>query len=105
MAQRRSDLEAVKATVDLAVNSPRPILFLAETVFVYFTEAQVKSLVLRLCDHFPGGELVFDGWRPFEIWLANRTWGPFAWGSGAARSSAVIAPPARRVGLTGLNRG
>jgi len=45
---------------------------MAETVFVYFTEAQIKSLVLRLYDHFPGGELVFDGWRPFEIWMANR---------------------------------
>jgi hypothetical protein len=47
-------------------------LFLAETVFIYFTEAQVKSLVLRLRDHFPGAELVFDGWRPFEVWLGNR---------------------------------
>ncbi len=54
------------------VHSPRPFLFLAETVFVYFTEAQVKALVLRLADHFPGAELVFDGWRPFEVWLGNR---------------------------------
>ena len=59
-------LEAVK------VHSSRPFLFLAETVFVYFTEAQVKSLLLTLRDHFPGAELVFDGWRPFEVWLANR---------------------------------
>jgi O-methyltransferase involved in polyketide biosynthesis len=59
-------LEAVK------VHSPRPFLFLAETVFVYFTEAQVKSLVLELRDHFQGSELVFDGWRPFEVWLGNR---------------------------------
>ena len=59
-------LEAVK------VHSPRPFLFLAETVFVYFIEAQVKSLVLTLRDHFPGAELVFDGWRPFEVWLGNR---------------------------------
>ena len=59
-------LEAVR------VHSPRPFLFLAETVFVYFTEAQVKSLVLKLRDHFPGAELVFDGWRPFEVWLGNR---------------------------------
>jgi len=50
----------------------RPFLFLAETVLVYFTKAQVKALVLSLCDHFPGAELVFDGWRPFEIWLGNR---------------------------------
>ncbi len=59
-------LEAVK------VYSPRPFLFLAETVFVYFMEAQIKSLVLKLRDHFPGAELVFDGWRPFEVWLGNR---------------------------------
>jgi hypothetical protein len=25
-----------------------------------------------LRDHFPGAELVFDGWRPFEVWLGNR---------------------------------
>ncbi len=49
----------------------RPILFLAEGVFMYFEEAQVKSLVLRLRDHFPGAELAFDAWRPFEIWLGN----------------------------------
>jgi O-methyltransferase involved in polyketide biosynthesis len=59
-------LEVVK------VHARRPLLFLAETVFVYFTEAQVKSLVLTLRDHFPGAELVFDGWRPFEVWLGNR---------------------------------
>jgi O-methyltransferase involved in polyketide biosynthesis len=58
-------LKAVK------VPSQRPFLFLAETVFVYFTEAQVKSLVLTLRDRFPGAELVFDGWRPFEVWLGN----------------------------------
>lgn len=46
-------------------------LFLAEGVFMYFEEAQVKSLVLKLCDHFPGAELVFDAWRPFEVWIGN----------------------------------
>jgi O-methyltransferase involved in polyketide biosynthesis len=45
---------------------------LAETVFVYFPEAQVRSLVLTLRDRCPGAELVFDGWTPFEIWLGNR---------------------------------
>ncbi len=59
-------LEAVK------VDSRRRILLLAETVFVYFMETQIKSLVLTLRDHFPGAELVFDGWRPFEVWLSNR---------------------------------
>jgi O-methyltransferase involved in polyketide biosynthesis len=58
-------LEAVK------VHSQRPILFLAENVFVYFEDAQVKSLVLTLRDQFPGAELVFDGWKPFFVWLGN----------------------------------
>jgi O-methyltransferase involved in polyketide biosynthesis len=59
-------LEAVK------VHSQRPFLFLAENVFVYFMEAQVKSLVLKLRDQFPGAELVFDGWSPAFVWLGNR---------------------------------
>ncbi|UCC88808.1 MAG: class I SAM-dependent methyltransferase, partial [Anaerolineales bacterium] len=58
-------LEAVK------VHSQRRFLFLAENVLVYFMEAQVKSLVLRLRDRFPGAELVFDGWTPFFVWLGN----------------------------------
>jgi len=56
----------------LSAHRQHPFLFLAETVFVYFVEEQVKSLVLRLRDHFPGAELVFDGWRPFEVRLGNR---------------------------------
>lgn len=56
----------------VGIHRQRPFLFLAETVFVYFTETQVKSLVLKLQGHFPGSELVFDGWRPFEVWIGNR---------------------------------
>jgi len=59
-------LEVVK------VHSQRQFLFLAENVFVYFMETQVKSLVLWLREHFPGAELVFDGWTPFFVWLGNR---------------------------------
>jgi len=65
-------LEAVKVHSPRQNDRSRPFLFLAETVFVYFREAQVKALVLTLRDHFPGAELVFDGWRPFEVWLGNR---------------------------------
>jgi O-methyltransferase involved in polyketide biosynthesis len=95
-------LEAVK------VHSQRPFLFLAENVFVYFMEAQVKSLVLRLRDHFPGAELVFDGWRPFEVWVGNRLLsnspfcGPYAVGLLARPGDRRLGrrhPPARRVGL------
>jgi O-methyltransferase involved in polyketide biosynthesis len=50
---------------------PRPFMFLAEGVFPYFEEAQVKSLFLRLRKHFPGSELVCDAHTPFVIWVDN----------------------------------
>jgi O-methyltransferase involved in polyketide biosynthesis len=58
-------LEAVSA------HRQRPFLFLAEVVLVYLEGAQVKALVLRLRDHFPGAELVFDAISPFELWVGN----------------------------------
>jgi O-methyltransferase involved in polyketide biosynthesis len=50
---------------------PRSIMFIAEGVFPYFEEAQIKSLFLRLQDHFPGSELVCDAHTPFVIWADN----------------------------------
>ncbi|MFB0537333.1 MAG: class I SAM-dependent methyltransferase [Anaerolineae bacterium] len=58
-------LDAVRA------HQPRPFLFLAEGVFMYFTEAHVKSLVLTMREHFPGAELVFDAFSPFLRWTHN----------------------------------
>ena len=49
---------------------PTPILFLAEGVFMYFKEPQVKHLLLTLRDQFPGAELVFDAFSPFIV-VAN----------------------------------
>ncbi len=59
-------LEAVRA------HQSHPFLFLAEGVFMYFTEAQVKSLILTIREHFPGAELVFDAYSPFLLWAHNR---------------------------------
>jgi O-methyltransferase involved in polyketide biosynthesis len=56
---------------EVSLHKPRPFLFLAEGVFPYFEEAQVKSLVVRLRDRFPGAELAFDGMTPFLIWGDN----------------------------------
>jgi O-methyltransferase involved in polyketide biosynthesis len=53
------------------VHRSRTILFLAEGVFMYFEEAQVKSLVLTLRDRFLGAELVFDAFSPFMRWAHN----------------------------------
>jgi len=58
-------LEAMEA------HRQRPFLFLAEGVFMYFQEAQVKSLVLTLRERFPGAELVFDAYSPLHVWVHN----------------------------------
>ncbi len=56
---------------EIEAHRPRPVLFLAEGVFMYFTEAQVKPLVLTMKEHFPGAELVFDAYSPFLRWAHN----------------------------------
>ena len=55
----------------VSVHRRRPFLFLAEGVFMYFTEAQVKRLVLALRDRFPGAELIFDAYSPIHVWRHN----------------------------------
>lgn len=56
---------------EISPYKPRPIMFVAEGVLPYFEEAQVKSLFLKLRDHFPGSELVCDAHTPFVIWADN----------------------------------
>jgi len=58
-------------THTLSTLRPRPFLFLAEGVFMYFEEGQVRPLVLRLRDHFPGSELAFDAFSPFLVRMNN----------------------------------
>jgi methyltransferase (TIGR00027 family) len=58
-------------TEKVDLHRQRPILFLAEGVFMYFTEAQVKQAVLHMRHHFPGSELVFDAYSPFLKWSHN----------------------------------
>ncbi len=52
--------------LDVLGESPAPTLFLAEGLFMYLTEDQVRSLVLGLQRRFPGSELLFEG--------INRRW-------------------------------
>ena len=56
----------------VSIHKPRPFLFQAEGLFMFFEEAQVRELVLALKDRFPGSELVFDAFSPFYVWANNR---------------------------------
>jgi len=49
----------------------RPFLFLAEGLFMFFAENQVRELVLALKDSFPNPELIFDAFSSFYVWGNN----------------------------------
>ena len=56
---------------ELRAHRPRPFLFMAEGVFPYFEEAQVKDLFLTIQENFPDAEIVCDAQTPFIIWANN----------------------------------
>jgi O-methyltransferase involved in polyketide biosynthesis len=45
---------------------------IAEELFMFFEESQVRDLVPELKARFPGSELVFDAFSPFYKWGNNR---------------------------------
>jgi O-methyltransferase involved in polyketide biosynthesis len=51
----------------------KPVIFLAEGVFPYFSTADVKPLVMAMAAHFPSGELVFDALSPLMALFHNIT--------------------------------
>jgi O-methyltransferase involved in polyketide biosynthesis len=47
----------------------KPVIFLAEGVFPYFSTRDVKPMLIAMTERFPTGELVFDAMAPFVLWL------------------------------------
>jgi O-methyltransferase involved in polyketide biosynthesis len=54
------------------IPSDRPALILAEGVFEYLTEQEVRTLINRLLDHFPHGQMAFDVMDPSARDQGNR---------------------------------
>jgi O-methyltransferase involved in polyketide biosynthesis len=48
------------------------ILFIAAGVFYYFEEAEIKSFLVRIADHFPGCQVLFDASSPAGVKVANK---------------------------------
>lgn len=51
----------------------KPVIFLAEGVFIYFSAREVKPMLMGMAERFPAGELVFDAMSPFAVWLHKRS--------------------------------
>jgi len=47
----------------------KPVIFLVEGVFPYFSTRDVKPMLVEMSVRFPTGELVFDAMAPFVGWL------------------------------------
>ena len=61
------------AWIEEVARMDRPPIFLAEGVFVYFKESQVKPVVTALASQFPGSELAFDALSTSSVKIHNRT--------------------------------
>ena len=51
--------------LDEVAGVKRPVIFLAEGVFPYFSARDVKPMLMAMAERFPDGELVFDAMTPF----------------------------------------
>lgn len=61
---------------DVRRNHPgKSYLFLAEGLFMYLQESEVKSVVLRLRETFPGSQLAFEACSSFGVRMAKSRMG------------------------------
>jgi O-methyltransferase involved in polyketide biosynthesis len=49
----------------------RPAVIVADGLMAFLTQQDMISLLNRLIDHFPSGELAFNGYTRFAIWAAK----------------------------------
>jgi O-methyltransferase involved in polyketide biosynthesis len=59
--------------LDAVAQMNKPVIFLAEGVFSYFTEAEVKVVITALAVCFPGAELVFEAYSSLTVNIHKRT--------------------------------
>ncbi len=65
IAQSMFDLEWLDEVQQLN----KPVIFLAEGVFPYFSTHEVRPMLMAMAERFPAGELVFDAMNPFVLQL------------------------------------
>ena len=57
-----------------AIDASGGAVFFAAGVFYYFLKEQVRTLVQKMADAFPGGVLVFDAANEKAVRLMLKTW-------------------------------
>ncbi|HHP7232256.1 MAG TPA: class I SAM-dependent methyltransferase [Xenococcaceae cyanobacterium] len=57
----------------ISVTAGSPLLFIIEGLLVYFTEDQVKTVLAKVCERFPGSLVAFDATSPFMVEYRKHT--------------------------------
>lgn len=55
-----------------ALPSDRPVVAVADGLIAFLSEEEMISLVNRIIDHFPSGEIAFNGYSTFAVWAQKR---------------------------------
>jgi O-methyltransferase involved in polyketide biosynthesis len=55
-----------------SVPASRGIMFMASGVLYYFEEREVRAVLIRLADRFPGSEIAFDAASPRGVAISNK---------------------------------
>jgi O-methyltransferase involved in polyketide biosynthesis len=55
-----------------AIPTARPAVIVADGLLAFLTQEDMISLLNRLTSHFPSGEVAFNGYSRFAIWVAKR---------------------------------
>jgi len=50
----------------------QPVLFIGEGLFMYFEEEEVKNIFIKIADHFPSAELLFEINGPASVGRSKR---------------------------------
>ena len=58
-----------------AVPSGRPAVIVADGMMAFLSQDELESLWNRLISHFPSGEIVFNSYTRFAIWIAQHARG------------------------------
>jgi O-methyltransferase involved in polyketide biosynthesis len=59
--------------LDVVAQVNKSVIFLAEGVFSYFGEAEVKAVITALAARFPDAELVFEAYSPLTVNIHKHT--------------------------------
>jgi O-methyltransferase involved in polyketide biosynthesis len=54
-----------------ALPSDRPAMIVADGLMGFLTRDEFVALLNRIISHFPSGEMVFNSYTPFTIWVAH----------------------------------